>query len=370
VPEHLIHIPRWYPNRFDPQLGIFVEKHIRISSSICKCSLVYSHPDPSLSDFDIHISEEKGFPECIIYYPQSKNSVKNLRNYRRAIELGVEHILGTYGHPDLIHFHVHLSNILEGKRALPNIPYVVTEHWSGYVDDRFNQYPPWKKVLIKRHLKRAQNVGCPSRNMVRILKGHLTQPNILHVPNLIERGNEEQVDSFEKVFLTVGDLDDAHKNMSGLIRAFAQSNLNDWKLRIIGDGKDRAMLEELAVEMKIDDRIEFLGRLENKRVLNEMKQIQFFVLNSNYESFGMVPAEALMAGKPVISTSCGGPEEYINEDNGILIPINNEPALVNALEEMSTIYAAYNPQSLIDSVEDQYGEEAVRNALEALYSIN
>lgn len=46
-------------------------------------------------------------------------------------------------------------------------------------------------------------------------------------------------------------------------------------------------------------------------------ECDFFVLNSNFETFSVVTAEALAYGKPVIATRCGGPEEFVNKIMGI-----------------------------------------------------
>jgi glycosyltransferase involved in cell wall biosynthesis len=363
---HVLHIPRWYPNRFDPQLGIFVRKHARVVATFTASTVLYAHPDPELEDFEILEERNGNLLQVIVYYPVSMNKFRNLKNYRKALELGMEMIEKEVGEPDLLHFHIHLRNILEGKRLRPKLPYVVTEHWSGFVDGRYRLYPPWKKVLIRRHLKAAQAVSVPSENMQRIIREILPEQQVLLTPNLIEKSMESATKE-DKVFLSVGDLRDVHKNMSGLMRALKEADMPGWKLRIIGDGPDRAMLEDIRDELELQERVEFKGRMANPDVLREMKKACFFVLNSNYESFGMVPAEAIMAGVPSIATISGGPEEYIDERNGILIPIGGHTELVQALEHMRDHWQDYPADKLMESMVHKYGDEAVKASFVDLY---
>jgi len=363
---HVLHIPRWYPNRFDPQLGIFVQKHARVISQFTPSTVLYAHPDREIEDFELLHHTQGALHEFIVYYPASANRFRNLKNYRKALEQGMQALVSELGEPDLLHFHIHLKNIVEGKRLRPKLPYVVTEHWSGFVDGRFRLYPPWKKVLIRRHLKAASAVSVPSANMQRIIRDILPEQQVVLTPNLIEMSTE-RIAKDDKVFLSVGDLRDVHKNMSGLMKAFREADMPGWKLRIVGDGPDRHMLEEHRDELGLQDRVEFTGRKANPEVLREMKKVNFFVLNSNYESFGMVPAEAIMAGTPSIATICGGPEEYIDPSNGKLIPVKGHEELVEALEYMRDHWQDYQADKLMEGMVHRFGEQAVKASFKDLY---
>ena len=56
-----------------------------------------------------------------------------------------------------------------------------------------------------------------------------------------------------------------------------------------------------------------------------------FVLASRKETFGIVYVEAMAKGLPVIATKCGGPEEFVNKENGILVPVDNVEELSKAM---------------------------------------
>ncbi len=86
-----------------------------------------------------------------------------------------------------------------------------------------------------------------------------------------------------------------------------------------------------------------MGRLPNVEVLRIMAQAGFVVINSNVETFSVVTGEALALGKPVIATRCGGPEAFIDEANGFLIPTANDAELANAMQQMVKEHARFDP---------------------------
>jgi len=90
-----------------------------------------------------------------------------------------------------------------------------------------------------------------------------------------------------------------------------------------------------------------------------MKNSNFFVLNSTHETFAIVCAEALSSEIPVISTRCGGPEEYIDEDIGILIEPRNHDDLVNAMCYMLDNAINYDSRKMHKYIEDRFSYDAV-----------
>lgn len=70
-------------------------------------------------------------------------------------------------------------------------------------------------------------------------------------------------------------------------------------------------------------------------------------------------AEALSSGIPVISTRCGGPEEYIDDDMGILIDPRNHKDLVNAMYYMLDNATKYDSEKMHQYIEDRFSYDAV-----------
>lgn len=134
----------------------------------------------------------------------------------------------------------------------------------------------------------------------------------------------------EKYFLTVCRLDESQKDITTLIKSYSEYK-GDEKLYIIGDGKDKKSLEELAMKLELSQRVIFLG--EKKNPFKYMKNAKAFILSSKGEGFGLVLVEALYAGTKVISSNCEyGPREILlNGDVGELFPVGNKEKLLEKL---------------------------------------
>ena len=126
----------------------------------------------------------------------------------------------------------------------------------------------------------------------------------------------------ENVILTVGRLD-ANKNQRLLIEAFANLNVVNWKLVIVGDGILREEYIKLTSSLGISDKVDFVGNISN--VSDYYNKAKIFVFTSQSEGFPNALLEAMSFGLPCISTDCpSGPSEIIkNNENGYLIEVNN-----------------------------------------------
>jgi teichuronic acid biosynthesis glycosyltransferase TuaC len=103
--------------------------------------------------------------------------------------------------------------------------------------------------------------------------------------------------------------------------------------RIIGDGPERVRLRELAQELRIDGRVQFLGRRPRSEVAAAMRECALFALPSWYEGLGGVYLEAMSAERPAIACRGQGIEEVIRHgENGWLIEPKNLSGLTTALQ--------------------------------------
>ncbi|MCE9599618.1 MAG: glycosyltransferase, partial [Spirochaetia bacterium] len=103
-----------------------------------------------------------------------------------------------------------------------------------------------------------------------------------------------------------------------------------FRLRIGGPG-DLAHYREMALGRGIHENVEFLGALTRENAAAEFRKAFAFVLPSRHETFGMVYAEALASGLPVIAARAGGPESIVDEKNGILVPVADPAAIAGAM---------------------------------------
>jgi len=125
------------------------------------------------------------------------------------------------------------------------------------------------------------------------------------------------------------------KRFDDLIRAFAKAELSDATLTIVGDGPLRKPLQQLVADLGMDSRIRLFGGATSWEIISLMGTTDLFALLSESETFGVAYAEALTAGIPVLATKCGGPEGFINKENGVLVDIGDTDAAARAIEDMA-----------------------------------
>ena len=139
------------------------------------------------------------------------------------------------------------------------------------------------------------------------------------------------------------------------------------ELRLIGDGPEQSNLAALASKLGISERVVWLGKLDRPGVVSEMQRAQAIAVSSRYETFGVVLIEALACGKPVVSTKSGGPEEIVDEKNGLLVPLNNVDEMARALTEMRRHAGRYDPNRIRGRCLARFSPEVVTSSLLRVY---
>lgn len=114
-----------------------------------------------------------------------------------------------------------------------------------------------------------------------------------------------------------------------------------FKLIIVGDGPDRALLEKMIRNMGLERKVLLPGRKSQSEVADYLAASDIFILNSGYEGFSHQILEAMTAGVPSIVSSSGGNKEIIHQgENGFMVKYNDE---FNIIEAVRTLWN--NPET-------------------------
>ena len=372
---HILHLPKWYPNHEDPQLGVFVQKQFEAASKFAFQSLIYVKSDVDQEE-DFKIEERKGenFLELSIYYKRPRSRAKQYLQIRKAYNMGLEIIEERHSEVSLVHVHNLLGPAVFGDKLASKrkIPWVLSEHWSGFTPQRplFKEKVAWEKKLWQWYAEKAECTIAVSSFLKNALEENQIGKKVLVIPNVVEDIAPSKVEEELLSILMVNDLDDDVKNISSVLHAYAELGLHTKGVRldIIGGGKDEKALQRLSLELNIDEGVHWHGRMANDEVLPFYQKATYVLVNSRVETFSVVAAEALMAGKPVISTRCGGGEEFLNETCAILIAADNQQDLKEAILSMNTNFKNYDPQKLHDYAFSLFSKESVGRKLHELYS--
>jgi glycosyltransferase involved in cell wall biosynthesis len=137
------------------------------------------------------------------------------------------------------------------------------------------------------------------------------------------------------------------------IEALAQVQSTERKkivLTMIGGGDKVDELKKLCKEKAVN--AEFTGYIEKTEIAKKLQKADFFLHASTIETFGIVAAEALMCGTPVICSNVGALPEIINEANGMLCE-NTVESWVDGIN--MAISTSYNNELISKQISQRFG---------------
>lgn len=374
---NILFLPKWYPTPLDLQNGVFVKNHASIVSEYANVYVLYVQGDPNLTKpFSIHISEGK-LPEIIVFFKADKSvfgKIINLLRYLTATYSGYRLIQNRNFTPNICHLHVMTrpAILALALQAVYNIPFIVTEHWTGYSSGLYDKWSSFKKNIHNWILTKSSAITVVSESLKSTLS-KITDKEIFVIPNVIGAKFEyAPLNTSEKIIiLTVADLDNKKKNVSDIIEVLAEiyKTHKNFEYHIIGDGNDRKMLASLAEKvLPKSGVIVFHGLQDNEYVADFIKKSDFIVINSNFETFGVIGVEALASGRPVIATRSGGPEEYVKDEFGILINPGSKDDLKESIIQMLASCRSYDGIRMSKYIKEKYSSHKIGHQFLNIYS--
>lgn len=253
--------------------------------------------------------------------------------------------------PDVIHAHWWLPGGLVGALVskMSRVPLVLTTHGTDVEQLRKTR---WAKPLARFAFGQARVVTCGSNylreRLIELDVVDATRVRVIPMPVnplfAVERLNVKTLQRSTFTVLTVARLT-KQKSLDTLIEALKILRVRDVdaRLQIVGDGDQREFLEHKTRELQLDAYVEFLGARAQTELPALYAQCDAFVLPSVREGMGLVLAEALLCGAPVIATNSGGVTDIVREaETGLLFPERDAGALADALEKYArdAVYAA------------------------------
>jgi glycosyltransferase involved in cell wall biosynthesis len=238
--------------------------------------------------------------------------------------------------PDIIHAHYATSYGLLG--ALSGFKPLIISVWGSDVY-RFPNISILHKLLIKFNLFRATEILSTSNAMATEVKKY-TNKKIEITPfgvdiDLFKKKLKPQNNTF-----IIGNVKTLSKNygIDVLIESFkivVEKNPGlKLKLQIIGEGSDKEKLKVLSKNLGIDEKVDFLGKIENSLLPDYYNNFDIAVSLSHSESFGVVAIEAMACECPVVVSNADGFTEVVeNNKTGFIVPKNNAQAAATTIQK-------------------------------------
>jgi glycosyltransferase involved in cell wall biosynthesis len=358
----ILWLTSWYPNLTDPFNGDFIKREAEAVSVSLLTGTNYS---------DVH-NKHEALEEYVIYYSSAgdRSVLSRFRSlkvyFKRHLEF-IKRLRKDNELPDLVHVQVALK---AGLIALylkwrHGIPYILTEHWSGY-------YPVSKDSLYKKSfltrfatrliIQRASRFLPVSEDLGKEISKHWTPVSFQKIPNVVNTelfypSHNAEATVFR--FIHISSLQ-YPKNPEGIIRAFIAllKQHIPAELELVGP-VSLALSEFIKASGLQPDQLHCTGEISYDQVAVELRKSSSLVMFSYYENMPCAILEALCTGLPVIATKVGGIPEIIRKENGILINVGKETELVNAMKEMIRNQHMYDRGQISRDAREQFSYEVI-----------
>ncbi|MFL1406161.1 glycosyltransferase [Marinobacter sp. M1N3S26] len=379
---HVLVIPSWYPDTPDDVKGVFFrDQAMALSGLGHKVGVVAL----SLMSVRTLFRSRKARNRASVSY-EADNGVATYRKsifatlpripygnfwlYRHQLSRLLEQYVKEHGRPDVIHAH---SALYAGAASVSlgaelDIPVVVTEHSSVYAR---GYYAGWQLRLAETAFSHASGCICVSPALGALLENLIpvTSGRWRWIPNVVaERfcNMESQAGAASSriTFLNLAMMTE-NKGQSDLIAAFHdfQALVPESELLLGGDGPARSVLEGQVHDMGLSGKVRFLGVVPPDEVPGLLARVDVMVIASHYETFGVVAAESLMAGVPVIATRCGGPESIVLEGDGELVSAGAPDELMSAMHKVTRELGHYDRHGIASRAHSRFSGVSVANRL-------
>jgi glycosyltransferase involved in cell wall biosynthesis len=381
--KKILWLASWYPNDSDHYTGDFIRRHAEAVSLRQPLKIIYAGKKREASSPDKKYKSEientnSNLQEFVLYYSGSGNGIiskiQSLRTYFKLHTGLIKRFRENDDLPDLIHVHVAMK---AGIIALYlkwkyKIPYVLTEHWTGYyreAKDNLFKRSYLERYLTRKILKNAARFLPVSQALGNQIRQNWVEISFLKIPNVVNTRlffqSESQPENFR--FIHISSLI-GQKNPEGIIRSFTKLLKGGFRAELILAGPILPHLRELKEDNAlIRDKITFLGEISYEQVGIELRKSSSLLMFSFYENMPCVILEALCTGIPVIASRVGGVAEVITDDNGKMVEAGDETGLLEAMKDIIRNYDFYNREKISKRAMEQFSYEVIGKEITAVY---
>ncbi|HCL82590.1 MAG TPA: hypothetical protein DIC22_01385 [Chitinophagaceae bacterium] len=373
----------WYPNEADPFSGDFIKRQAEAVSVFQPLKIIFTG---KYSPEAVHNKLLPGFfsenlQEYILYYPPYGTESSflsrffSLRDYFKKHLAAIKQLQLNHELPDIVHVQVAMK---AGLIALYlkwkyKIPYVLTEHWSGYYSQSRDSL--FKKSFLTRYftrliIKKADRFLPVSEALGNQIMHHWVKVPFQKIPNVVNtRFFFPSENPPEGIFrlIHISTLQ-YPKNPEGIIRSFSGLLKLGFQAELVMVGPLNTVLHDYASTVGVPPgKILFTGEIPYEQVGAELRKSFALVMFSEYENMPCVAIEALCTGIPVIATRVGGIPEIIQEENGILINPGNEKELLEAMIAMMRNHSFYDRVKISRQAAARFSYETIGKEIIQVY---
>lgn len=364
----------WYPAPDRPAAGVFVREHARAAALFDDVALVHLAADESKrpGSFELERVPDEPFPVIRARY-------RGIRYAGWLVELAalaraVSSLRESRFTPDVLHANIAARSAPAALYSrLTRLPLIVSEHWSLYLDAGSQPVQGVASLFSHVAIKRATKVlpvGCALKAAMQRFAPdarYEVVPNVIDCNLFTPPHMRPPTDRIQLIAVGLLSPDKDYPAMLEAVRQLVHTGI-PVQLQIVGYGDAEADLVRLINRTGLEHHVELAGYLSKPEIAERLRQSHVFVHSSRFETFCVAAAEALAAGIPVVSTRCGGPEEYVTPDSGLLVPVGDPDALAAGIRTVIDQLDSFNPSRIATQARSRFAAEVVGQRLHETYA--
>ena len=365
---HVLVLPSWYPSEDDPVNGCFFrEQSEALAKSGLRVSVLPYYSD-LLRGVRIEWTERtERMTEYAIHYSPLRMHLTYFRLL--GAMAGIIRAFPADERPDVIHVHsFQAARYAMGLKKLFGLPVVITEHATWFERGLLS-----KKTLVavRRSYAGADALIAVSSGLKEVI-APLYPGEITVIPNMVSSlffaRERRPIPPAPFRFAAVGSMQ-PKKGIDILLNAFAGvvGSGADARLTVCGGGEALDEYRRLAESLSLGDRVIFTGQISREECARVLSESHAFVLPSRTETFGVVYAEAMACGLPILMTKTNAWRELVSEKTGLAVEIEDVPGLRDAMMRLMECYVDYDAAAIRRFCRDRYSEESVCTRLREVY---
>lgn len=369
---NILMIPSWYGTPSAPLLGSFYKEQAEeLVARGHRVAVLYAEVGSSFrkSDNGLTHTVVNGVDTYVYVRPNLTPRFETGRCWQRTwmLERMYRMLVADWGRPDV----VNLRSSLQGYEAIAlcrrhHLPLFFMEHSSYVITE-----PEGSATRRRLHatMEAAEVNACVGSGLLQVMLPYDAATRV--IPDMVD----------ERRF-TIGDKTDASapftfaamgqlrpiKGFDVLIRAFAavrREVARPMRLLIAGAGGQRGYLQSIIDDEGVADCCRLVGLVPRDKTPQFMNDCDCFICSSHTETLSCVLNECAACGRPAISTLCGGPQDIIRPETGLLVPVNNVTAMADAMKKMLDTAHMYDRETIRRVTVERFGRDSVCDRLVA-----
>ncbi len=350
-------ITPWFPTKNKPASGIFTVRDVELLQRDNEVTVLHlvNPSDTALPQSD--------FPGIqVITHPYSFLSPRSVWSATKMVK-------SLSGNADLVHS-MAMSSLLPVFLSRPKLPWVHTEHFSELV----NPTLPWARRILLGALKNLYR--CPTetvavgKQLAEVIDRYRTWPTWV-IGNFVRFGSSPQkleASSGSVRIFSIGGLI-SRKGILESIETVAALRARGIaaSLKWAGTGELQQQAEALITELGLQQHVTLLGHVSPEELSTYFEEADVFLLPTEAETFGVVFAEALAHGVPVVTSGSGGHLDFLPPTASRVVGVRGAEPLADAIVDLLADPGLLTATQIVDYAAEAFSESARQDAYRAVY---